>query len=209
MSDDQERAAELLSAANAQVDAPARLHAQVAALRAEAAARRRRRFRLAGATSLAAAAAAAALVIVVLPDGAATPTIEQVAALQSRDAGSPAPPRTRALLAVSAEGLPFPNWGPALGWRATGVRRGELGDRRVTTVRYVKDGRSVEYSIVSGSPLDEHGARLVRDGLQIHAAAGLVTWRRGGRTCVLSGDGVPRATLAKLAAWDGGGAVPA
>ena len=208
MSDEQQRAAELLSAANAQAEAPPRLHAQVRALRAEAAARRRRRFRLAGATSLASAAAAVALVAVVVPDGADAPTVEQVAAIRSVDAESPAPARTRALLAVSAEGLPFPNWGPALGWRATGVRRDELGDRRLTTVTYVKDGRSVDYTVVSGAPLDEHGAPLVRNGLRLRSVAGLVTWRRVGRTCVLSGDGVPTATLARLAAWDGDGAVP-
>ena len=159
MSDEQQRAAELLSAANAQAEAPPRLHAQVRALRAEAAARRRRRFRLAGATSLAAAAAAVALLAVVVTDGADAPTIEQVAETRSVDAESPAPARTRALLAVSA-------------------------------------------------PLDEHGALLVRDGLRLRASGDLVTWRRRGRTCVLSGDGVPTATLAKLAAWDGDGAVP-
>jgi hypothetical protein len=141
-------------------------------------------------------------------DGADAPTVEQVAAIRSFDTESPAPARTRALLAVSAEGLSFPNWGPKLGWRATGVRRTELGDRRLTTVTYVKDGRSVDYTVVSGAPLDEHGALLVRDGLRLRASSDLVTWRRRGRTCVLSGDGVPTATLAKLAAWDGDGAVP-
>jgi hypothetical protein len=72
----------------------------------------------------------------------------------------------------------------------------------------VKDGRSVDYTVVSGAPLDEYGAPLLRNGLHLRAAGGLVAWRRGGRTCVLSGDGVPRAILAKLAAWDGDGAVP-
>jgi hypothetical protein len=29
----------------------------------------------------------------------------------------------------------------------------------------------------------------------------VVTWRKGGHTCILSGSGVPRAELAKLAGW--------
>jgi hypothetical protein len=35
----------------------------------------------------------------------------------------------------------------------------------------------------------------------------VVTWRRQGHTCVLSGTGVDRDTLLELAAWKGQGAV--
>ena len=34
-----------------------------------------------------------------------------------------------------------------------------------------------------------------------------MTWERDGRTCVLTGMGVPAGTLVKLAAWKGKGAV--
>jgi hypothetical protein len=43
-------------------------------------------------------------------------------------------------------------------------------------------------------PFDEEGREVV-------------TWLRGGRTCVLSGDGVSSATLLELAAWKGMGSV--
>ena len=36
----------------------------------------------------------------------------------------------------------------------------------------------------------------------------VVTWLRGGRTCVLSGTALPRAVLVKLAAWNGKGTIP-
>ena len=45
-------------------------------------------------------------------------------------------------------------------------------------------------------------ARLTLDGRQV------VTWERGGLTCILSGDIVDRSTLLKLAAWQGKGDVP-
>ena len=35
----------------------------------------------------------------------------------------------------------------------------------------------------------------------------MVTWLRGGQTCVLSGEGVSEATLLELAAWKGLGSV--
>jgi hypothetical protein len=208
VSDVQQRAAELVSAANAQVEAPRRLHAQVRALRAEAAARRRR-FRIAGSTVFAAAAAAVVLAAVVVAGNAGPPTVTEVAALRALAAERPAPARTQALLAVSADGLSFPNWEPKLKWRATGARHDTLDGRGLTTVLYERDGLSVAYTIVSGAPLEQHGQRIVQNGLELHVADGVVTWRRGDRLCVLSGDGVPTAILAKLAAWDGGGAVRA
>jgi hypothetical protein len=201
----EQRAAELISAANDQVEAPRRLHAQVRALRAEAAARRRR-FRIAGSTVFAAAAAAVVLVAFVATGSTSPPTVAEVAALRALDAQRAAPASTDALLAVSAEGLPFPNWEHELDWRATGVRHDELGGRRLTTVLYEKGGRRIAYSIVSGAPLEERGERLVRNGVDLHVDDGVVTWRRGNHLCVVSGDGVPTATLTKLASWDDGGA---
>jgi hypothetical protein len=203
----EQRAAELISAANAQVEAPQRLHAQVRALRAEAAARRRR-YRIAGSTVFAAAAAAVVLVAVVAAGSGGPPTVAEVAALRALDSERAAPVSTDALLAVSAEGLAFPNWETELAWRATGVRDDELDGRRLTTVLYEQGGRRVAYSIVSGPPLEERGERLVRNGVELHLDDGVVTWRRGGRLCVVSGDGVPTATLVQLASWDDGGTAP-
>ena len=36
----------------------------------------------------------------------------------------------------------------------------------------------------------------------------VVTWERGGHTCVLSAEGVPADELLELAGWKGKGAVP-
>jgi hypothetical protein len=53
----------------------------------------------------------------------------------------------------------------------------------------------------------------VREGTRLLSFAGLagrpaVVWVREGHTCVLSGIGVPRDTMLKLAGWKGQGVVP-
>jgi hypothetical protein len=214
VTNEQQRAVDLIAAANAQVEAPPRLHAQVRALRAEAGGRRRRwQLGLAGFAAAATAATAVAAFVLVLDGAEKAPTVGQVVAAVFAGGGAeePAPPLADepALLAVSAEGLPFPNWAtPKLGWRATGVREDELEGRRLTTVFYEKGGRKVAYTIVGGRPLEQEGRRLVRKGVELRAADGVVTWKRGDQLCVLVGQGVPVETLAKLAVWDGRGAVP-
>jgi hypothetical protein len=211
VADEQQRAVELIAAANGQVLAPARLHAYVQALHARPAGRRRwwRRWEV-GAAGFAAAAAAAAALLIVWPSARAAPSVTDVAAVAAFDAEAPAVPAkdNPALLAVSADGLPFPDWEDEFGWRATGSRTDVAGDRQLTTVFYEKDGKELAYTIVSGEPLEATGRRLVRKGVELHATDGLVTWQRRHRTCVLVGD-VPEATLAKLAVWTGDGAVPA
>jgi hypothetical protein len=143
--------------------------------------------------------------------------VVQAAALSGRPAVQPpAPPDPREprLLAARAEGIPFPNWRAKFGWRAAGSRTDELGDRRTTTVFYVKGGRRIGYTIVSGPPLPAPGSarRAVVEGTELRSfdADGrpAVRWLREGRTCVLAGAGVPRAVLLKLAGWKGKGAVP-
>jgi hypothetical protein len=66
---------------------------------------------------------------------------------------------------------------------------------------------------VAGDALDRPGdaRRTVSGGVELRTlrAQGrtVVTWRRVGHTCVLSGSGVDAATLRELAAWKGMGAV--
>ena len=56
------------------------------------------------------------------------------------------------------------------------------------------------------------GARPTeREGTELRSftegGRNVVTWRREGRTCVMSAEGVPTETLLELAAWSGQGAV--
>ena len=83
----------------------------------------------------------------------------------------------------------------------------EVDGRRAVTVFYEKEGRRIGYTILSGEALDvPGGARpAVREQLRLHSLRDdgrvVVTWRRDGHTCVLSGAGVERDVLLDLAAW--------
>lgn len=210
----QRRVADALRAVDA--PAPAGLRERAEAARAARPPRRsRRRFAVAGA--LTAFAAAVGLAFLVVSPGKGGPTVLEAAALGERASRLAAPvadsgePR---LLRVRAEGLAFPNWAPEFAWRAVGGRRDELDGRRATTVFYEnRGGARVAYTILSGEAIAASaGARpAVREGVQLKSirAGGrvIVTWLRAGRTCVLSGAGVPTAVLLKLAGWRGRGAV--
>jgi hypothetical protein len=123
-------------------------------------------------------------------------------------------PATPELLDEAVGVIPFPNWLEKFGWRATGVRSDTVGGRETTTVFYEKNDRRIAYTIVAGEPLDvPAGAdRSRREGIELDALVldgrKVVTWQRGGMTCILSGDAVDRETLLKLAAWNGKGQVP-
>jgi hypothetical protein len=201
-------------AAVADVRAPDRLQRAVAEsvrARREAPARRGAvGVRIGGAL---AAAAAAVVLLLALPGGTpGTPTVVEAANLGARDATSPAPavdPRRPGLLQMSLGGVAYPNWAGRYGWRAVGARRDRLDGRVAVTVFYANHaGRRLAYTIVGGAPLRlPSGRDLERDGLALRALpAGsrhVVTWRRGGHTCVLSASGVATDTLARLAAWSG------
>ena len=74
-------------------------------------------------------------------------------------------------------------------------------------------GRRVGYAIVSGStaPSVEEGALhwVGRTPYFLSSAegAGVVSWIRDGHLCVVSGRGVPSATLLALASWQERGSV--
>lgn len=195
--------------------APSWLRARV---QPESRPRRRRRISfsrpLAG--GLAAGAAFAVLLALVLPGGAGGPTVVEASELAAQPAEEPAPGPVRsepAILDARAEGLAFPNWAREFGWRATGRRVDEIDGRRAVTVFYEKEGRRIGYTILSGDPVDppDEATTADREGVTLRglAAGGrvIVTWLRGGHTCVLSGTGVDAATLLDLAAWQGKGAV--
>jgi anti-sigma factor RsiW len=213
---EQHRALSLIRGAAAEVEAPPGLRARVGSERSRRnASRRSRSFALAG--GIAAAAAVAVVLALTLPSGAGGPALADAAAVAMLPATLPAPAASAAtpkLLDVAVEDVPFPSWLQTFGWRATGARIDTVGGREATTVFYEKDGRRIGYTIVAGEPLDVPAGsdRSSREGVELHAFAldgrDVVTWKRGGLTCILSGDLVPRAKLLDLAAWKGKGAVP-
>lgn len=195
--------------------APAWLRAR---LEPESRQRRRRRisFSIPLAGGLAAGAAFAILLALLLPGGAGGPTVVEASELASQpaEAAAPSPARSEpALLDARAEGLAFPNWAEEFGWRATGRREDEVDGRRAVTVFYEKGGRRIGYTILSGDPIDppDEASRATREGIVLRGLSAdgrvIVTWLRGGHTCVLSGTDVDAETLLDLAAWQGKGAV--
>ena len=139
--------------------------------------------RLLPASGIALAAIVATVVVLV---GAGGPKVDDVLAVALRPATAPA------ALDRDFDGIRFPTYER---WRATGSRTDEVGGRRVRTVFYERDGRTIAYSIVSGPALEDGELHTLRaDG---RAA---VTWTRRGRTCVIAGALDPE-TLATLAVW--------
>jgi hypothetical protein len=193
--------------------APAWLRARVEPERPR---RRRISFSLPLAGGLAAGAAFAVLVALLLPGGAGGPSVVEASELAARPAEAPAPRAVRAdpaVLNARAEGLAFPNWAKEFGWRATGRRVDEIDGRTAVTVFYEKEGRRIGYTILSGDQIDapDEASTANREGVILRglSAGGrvIVTWPRGGHTCVLSGTGVEASKLLELAAWKGKGAV--
>jgi hypothetical protein len=86
------------------------------------------------------------------------------------------------------------------------VRHGTIDGREATVVYYGKGARRLAYAIVSGHGLarPSGGDVQTRSGVPYQAVRLndrlVVTWRRGGHTCVLVGD-APRSELLALASW--------
>jgi anti-sigma factor RsiW len=190
--------------------APARLRARIDAARPSRARAARRRLGYAGALAGALAAIALALVLA-LPGGTpGAPSVSDAAALAARGPAQPAPvpdpsnPGTRLRQKLGA--VYFPNWTASFGWRAVGARTDRLGAQEAVTVYYESNNVRIAYTIVAAPPLAQPAAhRIWRDGTELrtltHNGRLVVTWRRAGDTCVLSGNGITAAELQKLAAW--------
>jgi hypothetical protein len=148
--------------------------------------------------------------------GPAGPSMVQAAELAQLPATGPAPAHDTArsaLLERGLEGVTFPDWSKRFGWRAEGARTDRLDGRRAETVFYTHNGHRIGYTVISGDPLEPpKGAETVRrNGVEIHRYRDgdrtVVTFERGGLTCILAGHVVHRDTPLKLAAWKGSGAV--
>ncbi|MEW6582823.1 MAG: hypothetical protein AB1416_08695 [Actinomycetota bacterium] len=180
-----------------------------------AASARSRRIGRAAAAVVIAAAVASIVALLVPDDPAGATVVAEAAALHALPAeGSPPAATSATLLALDAEGIPFPRLEAASGWRATGTRDDVVRDRRAVTVFYERRGHRIGYTVLAGDPvtLPREAGRIGVEGTLVRTLAvdgrTVVAWRRRGRTCVMSGVGIHRRALARLAGWRGGGTVP-
>jgi anti-sigma factor RsiW len=211
---EQRNAVELLRSA-ADVEAPAALRARVQPSPSRPArARERRRSVWIGAAAAGVAVVALGVVLALPSNVPGGPSVADAAVLATRPAtAGPPAAASPTLLARSVDDVPFPNWAKKFGWEPAGARVDRVGGRDTTTVFYEKAGKRLAYTIVGGDALrnPKHATVAHREGVELRFLTvdgrRVVTWQRDGHTCVLSG-GVPRATLAKLAAWNGKGTVP-
>jgi hypothetical protein len=204
-----ERGRAIVQAAVAQTRAPLGLRER---LESQRTAQRRSRRPWAFGGSFAAVAAAAVLAVVLVAGGGG-PSVTQAAEFAKRAPTAPAPavdPTHPGLLRRSVEGVSYPSWKDQFPWHASGAREDKLDGRRAVTVFYANPkGAHIGYTIVAGKPLDEPSGPGLRQGSEHYVvlargARTIVTWRRGGHTCVLSGPAsVPREKLLALASWSG------
>ena len=192
--------------------APTRLRARIEASRPSRSTVTRRRFAYGGGVAVALAAGVFALVLA-LPSGTpGGPPLSDAAALAARGptqaAPVPDPSMPAGRLREKVGAVYFPNWASSFGWTAVGERTDTLGGRSAVTVYYRSKGKgaTIAYTIVHSPPLAEPSARsedwdgTVLRTLTLNGRL-VVTWRRAGDTCVLSGTGIRADDLQKLAAW--------
>jgi hypothetical protein len=200
----------------AETTAPLALRERIEAdrQRAPKSARPRRLRALLPAAGLVAAAVVA--VVLLAGGGANAPSVLATASLATGGPVLPAPAEDEAngaVLKTSMGGVPFPYWGDSFKWEAVGARDDRIKDRSARTVFYDNPkGARAAYTILGGEKIDApSGARkVIRNGttLWITQDKGrrIVTWTRGGHTCVLSAPlAVPEQKLLQLASWKGKG----
>jgi hypothetical protein len=176
--------------------APARLRRSIAALERPRARRRMRRRVALGAA--AAAAVVAALLLALPASEPGEPTLAEAAGLGNRPATAEVPGH------VQAWGIEYPDLAAEYGWRMTGARADELGDRTAQTVFYKKDGHRIAYTILSTGAVRTSGATRSwrREGKLWYAfeqdGRTVVAWERKGHMCVVSADGLSGRRLVEL-----------
>jgi hypothetical protein len=199
------------------VSAPLALRSRIETMQREGTAPRRRRRRRAGwgwlpSAGLAVAALAAVAIVVAFSGGPATAEV-LAAATRAPAAAVQLDPGQPRLLRDQVDDVRFPNYEGKFGWEAEGSRTDEIGGRKTKTVFYRREGRRIAYTIVAGDQLAwPPGAdRTEVEGVPMRVfeedGRTVVTWRRNGRTCILSATDVPRDQLLELAGWKGQGAV--
>jgi hypothetical protein len=201
----------------ANIGAPARLRAHVDRRRGHGRSAVRGRARLIVRGAGAAAAAAALALSLALPTAfSGRPSVAGVAALAGESATQAAPrglPGTPQLLRTQVGDVRFPNYTAKFGWRPSGARTDRPSGREATTVYYSKGSLRIAYTIVSGGSLNPpaEARSITRGGVEYRTfrdhGRTIVTWERGGHTCVLSGGTARPAELLTLADWRGKGAI--
>jgi hypothetical protein len=208
-----ERGRALVQAAVAQTRAPLALRERIESDRVRSRPARRR-WTLGG--SLAGAIAAAAVAIVLATGGeSASLSVAQAANLAKLGPAAPAPMVDAAhpsLLKRSVGGVTYPSWQDEFTWKASGAREDTVDDRRAVTVFYDNPaGDRIGYTIVDGKALDEPSGPSLQQGGEHYVILRsgdrrIVTWRRGGHTCILSGPAkLSQEKLLALASWSGTG----
>ena len=206
-----------ITTAAGSVSAPLALRSRVEAMqRGEATAaqapRARRGWGWLPSAGLAVAALAAVAIVIAFSGGPATAEV-LAAATRPPVAAAQLDPGQPRLLQDQVDDVRFPNYEGKFGWEAEGVRTDEIGGRETKTVFYRREGRRIAYTIVEGEQLawPPGSDRAEREGTKLRVFEGdgrtAVTWRRNGRTCILSATNVPSDQLLELAAWKGQGAV--
>jgi anti-sigma factor RsiW len=203
------RVAELLREARATGHAPERLRARIESQRPTRAAAFRLRAGYGGALAGALAVLVLALVLILPAGTPGAPSVSQAAALALRGSQGPAPARDPdapgVQLDLNIQHVYFPDWASRYGWRAVGQRIDRINGRLAKTVYYQWHGHLIAYTIVGAPVLHSpstyvtvlHGTVLQTLRLD---GRNVVTWRRNGHTCVLSGVAVPARQLQHLAA---------
>lgn len=152
------------------------------------------------------ATACLVLIVVFLSTGQKNPSVQSVAALANRQKNAPAPgvdTTNPERLNISISGLNFPTW-ENQGWKATGTLKTTFSGRKTTSVIYkTQRGDTVVYTIVAGSSLPVGvDTQTVTGNAGIQVASfqknGLtvITWKRKGRTCIVSATTTPAVKLA-------------
>lgn len=172
----------------------------------------RLRLRIGYGVGLAGGIAVALLVVALaLPGGPGGPSVSQAAALALKGPAQAAPgadPRDpHARLNLNVHAVYFPNWAWNFGWKDVGKRADSLNGKAAVTVYYQRGPETVAYTIVDLPALRQPLAPSIRvsgvDYRTLHLSGRIVvTWRRDGQTCILSGAGVSPSVLRMLAAWD-------
>jgi hypothetical protein len=142
-------------------------------------------------------------------------SVSQAAALGLRGPQATAPAarsgRAGGRLNRSLEGVYFPNWWPRFGWRAIEQREDRIDGRLALTVYDANRRGQLAYTIVSAPALSAPPAAVAQvNGIELRTFAisgrEVVTWRRAGHTCVLSGHSVTASEMRQLAACKAPGA---
>ena len=113
------------------------------------------------------------------------------------------------LLKRSVGGVTYPSWQDEFPWQASGAREDKVDGRRTVTVFYENPAHAADrlHDRRRQGARRALGARACArapstTSCSSAAARTIVTWRRGGHTCVLSGPAsVPRERLLALASW--------